>query len=250
MEGGDGGTDDNNTSIGEVGDRTEDHVLESDEDPTKGEQHKTLLDHLMGSAGDESLFISWEPGKINQFYFLTTKEFGQQVEAWLEETMNYFVLKYGIAICQDRFAKGVPEMPSGESKARPNKFVLNYIHTLGIEEDPIVGHGYRDRAPPSMRPAKKRTLVVFGGDKKKSSWNTSLFETTTPGNGSLVPNYPSGTEGKSAASTGTHGEQDDSITRLTDNLSFTKNDFQEAINEENAKREVADNVMMDRLTTM
>jgi len=33
----------------------------------------TLLDMLMRSAGEDSLFISWEPGRINQYYFLTTK---------------------------------------------------------------------------------------------------------------------------------------------------------------------------------
>ena len=50
---------------------------------------------------------------------------------------------------------------------------------------------------------------------------------------------------------GTTGENyDDSITKLTDDLSFMKNDFHNAINETSASREVASNVMMNMLSTI
>lgn len=133
-----------------------DHISvgDSDDDSTQSKKHETFLDYLMFSVSNQYFFISWEPGRMNQFYFRTTKEYGKQVEVWLEETMNYVVLKYRIATCQDRFATGVPKMLRSESKARPDTFVLKYIQTMGIEEEPIVCHGYRDRSPPSVQPEK------------------------------------------------------------------------------------------------
>ena len=77
------------------------------------------MEKLLYSAGKESVFMSRERGRMNQFYFITTKEYGKQAEAWLEDTMNYFLQKYGIATCKDHFSTGSPEMPRSKTKAQP-----------------------------------------------------------------------------------------------------------------------------------
>lgn len=129
------------------------HEGDSD-DESQTPAYETLMGKLLFSADDESNSMYWEPGRINQLYVLTTEKYGTQAEKWLEGTINYYLLKYGIAKCQDRFATGVPEMPRSETKVWPDTLVLNYIVTLGIEEKYIVGQAYRNRAPPITRLAK------------------------------------------------------------------------------------------------
>lgn len=86
------------------------------EDEIQEDEYENLINKLLFSAGDEYIFTSWEPGRTNQYYFPTTKEYGQQAEAWLEDTMNYFLIRYEIEACQERFATGFPEMPRSEPK--------------------------------------------------------------------------------------------------------------------------------------
>ena len=71
-------------------------------------------------------------------------------------------------MCLDKFATGNNEMPRCETKVRPDTFVMEYIKTLGIEEDTAGGKDKRERPPPSQRPTKKRALVMFAGDGKST----------------------------------------------------------------------------------
>jgi len=151
---------------------------ENDEEAKLSEEPETLLDRLLISGGDESIFTSWEPGWINKYYFLRTKEYGNDAEEWLDNTMNYFLKIYGMDICQDRFATGITEIPRSGTKVRPDSFVINYIQTLGIEVDRIVEKGGYNRAPLSNCPSKKQALVIYDGNGDKSAWNTLLFDAT------------------------------------------------------------------------
>ena len=121
-----------------------------------------LMEKLLISADEGLICTSWEPGRINQYYFLTTKEDGKEADKWLDTTMNYFLTKYGINICQDRLSTGIPKMPRSETKVQLNSFVMNYIKTLGIDEEMIGGKGGHNRAPLSTQAAKKRALVIYG----------------------------------------------------------------------------------------
>lgn len=58
---------------------------------------ETSIQMLINSAGEgEYLFISWEPGRRDQFYFLTTKARVRRSEEWLESTMNILLPQYGL----------------------------------------------------------------------------------------------------------------------------------------------------------
>jgi len=49
-------------------------------------------------------------------------------------------------------------MPRGETKFRPDLFVMDYIKTLGITDNKHVGKEGRDMTPPSTCPAKNALL--------------------------------------------------------------------------------------------
>ena len=177
-----------------------------------------------------------------------TKEYGKDAEEWLDNTMNYFLTTYDIDIFQHHFSTGITEMPRSETKVRPDSFVMNYSQTLEFEVDTIVEKGGRNWAPPSNCPAKKRALVIYGSDGDKSTWDTPLFDTTSIIIEGKTPTTVQENGDKTDIDEGTSGDNNnDSITKLMDDLSFLKNNFQQAINEDNAKREVSNNGMVNRL---
>lgn len=55
------------------------------------EEPESLMDKILISAGNGSIFISWEPWRINQYYFLTTKEYGKEAVDWFDVTMRFLV---------------------------------------------------------------------------------------------------------------------------------------------------------------
>ena len=107
---------------------------------------------------------------------MTKNENGERAEALLDTTMNYFLNSYGLELCLKKFVTGREDIPRGDTKVRPDSFVMDYIRTLGIVEDTVGGKDKRDRPPPSQRPTKKRALIMFSGDGK-GAWDTPLFET-------------------------------------------------------------------------
>ena len=90
----------------------------------------------------------------------------------------------------------------------------------------IGGKGVCNRAPPSTRPAKQQALVIYGDDGDKSAWNKPFFEVTLPVEEDTHNNMMHGSGEKSQNDDGTTGENhDDSITKLTDDLSILKKRF-------------------------
>ena len=60
----------------------------------------TLLQMLAISAKDAcSLFISWEPGRMGQLYFLTTADLVDRAKEWLDTIMNTLLNIYGVNKC-------------------------------------------------------------------------------------------------------------------------------------------------------
>ena len=58
---------------------------------------ETLLEMLTISGGDgSSLFTSWEPGRVGQFYFITTSVLEDRAAEWLDTTMNTLLNIYGL----------------------------------------------------------------------------------------------------------------------------------------------------------
>ena len=148
---------------------------------------------------------------------MITKEKVKQVEEWLDATMHYLLHSYDLEMCLEKFATGSKEMPRGETKVCLDAFVMDYIQTLGIAEDTTYGKNKRDR-PPSNCPTSNRALVMFGGDGK-SAWDTPLFEAMS------TPEEANGIRAANVTNT-KHDEEitlgDDTITRLTDDLSLKK----------------------------
>ena len=124
---------------------------------------------------------------------------------------------------------------------------MEYIQTLGIVEGTQGGKDKRDCPPLSHRPTEKRALVVFAGDGK-GAWDIPLFEamlTPEESHGKRVEQSDHATKHNDDTTTG-----EDTITKLTDNLSLLKNDFQASINSANAARNVQNNVLRDELRTI
>ena len=97
---------------------------------------ETLLEMLTISAGDgSSLFTSWEPGRLGQFYFMTTSALEDRAADWLDTTMNTLLNIYGLKKCARVFGSNLDEMPREETKVRPDSFILDYISTLKIDKN-------------------------------------------------------------------------------------------------------------------
>ena len=113
---------------------------------------------LLYSAGEGgSLFSSWEPGRQEQYYFLTIKSRAKRAEEWLDFTVNHVLTKYRAKECLRVFASISGDMPRGETKVRPDSFIMDYIQTLNIGD----GDGLnrvregKERDPLDIHPAKK-----------------------------------------------------------------------------------------------
>merc|ERR1740124_692756 len=102
-----------------AGDSQED--AKSVEEEVEGDNNEKIEDNflhmLRNSAGDwESLSTSWEPGRIDQFYFITTKGRVKRVEEWLYATMNHLLNKYGVQTCVRVLGLKAEEITKEESK--------------------------------------------------------------------------------------------------------------------------------------
>ena len=65
---------------------------------------------------DEGLFISFEKGRKNQMYFLTTKEKKEEAENWIDGLLDHFLAKYGAKTCIRKFQQNQGEEPPRREK--------------------------------------------------------------------------------------------------------------------------------------
>ena len=74
-----------------------DNIIGEENDSPTTATLETILQMLTISAGDgSSLFTSWEPGRVGQFYFMTTSELEDRAAEWLDNTMNTLLNIYGL----------------------------------------------------------------------------------------------------------------------------------------------------------
>jgi len=136
---------------------------------------------LQDSVGaGKSLFTSWEPGRIDQFYFITTKSRVKRAEERLDATMDHLLNKYGVQHCVRVFGSKVKEMPMEESKVRSDSYIMEYIQTLdiGINLHREKEREGKEKSPPVNRPAKKRSLIAYGEEEGDHNvWNIPLVPT-------------------------------------------------------------------------
>ena len=127
------------------------------------------------SAGDgTSLFTSWESGRYDQFYFLTTTALADRAAEWLDLTMNTLLNIYGLQKLVRVFGDIAADIPREETKVCPNSFILDYISRLHIGKHGNRERGGKERVPPDNRVTKWRALVVYG-ESGSDAWNTRLW---------------------------------------------------------------------------
>jgi len=185
---------------------------------------------LQDSVGaGKSLFTSWEPGRIDQFYFITTKSRVKRAEERLDATMDHLLNKYGVQHCVRVFGSKVKEMPMEESKVRSDSYIMEYIQTLdiGINLHREREREGKERSPPKNHPAKKRALIVYGKEEgDHNAWNIPLIPTNNKKNLqelTLTETFDlTKDENETTASTET-------ISQLSQYLFFFRKDFNESI---------------------
>lgn len=217
---------------------------------------ETLLQMLAISAGDgTSLFTSWEPGRLGQYYFLTTKTLADRASEWLDNTMNKLLNEYGLEKCALVLGAPPGEMPREETKVRPDAFIMDYISSLDIEENIHRERGGKERAPPDMRSPKRRALVVYGEDDS-NAWDTPLIDKDksptynprervdlTHDSASKVSVDLTGEETATSAPT-------EAISQLTQDLAFLRKDFNESIKISNDKRNEENTQFLEKIATV
>ena len=78
--------------------------------------------HYFAEQRDEGLFISFEKGRKNQMYFLTTKEKKEEAEKWIDGLLDHFLAKYGAKTCIRKFQQNQGEEPPRREKKNQTKF--------------------------------------------------------------------------------------------------------------------------------
>jgi len=205
-----------------------------------------FLNMLVNSAGvGGSLFTSWEPGRKGKFYFMTTKNMANSAEEWLDSTMTHLLNLYGIYKCVRVFGSKSEQMPRGNTKVRPDSFILDYIHTLQIGKNLDRERGGKERVPPDNRPAKKRALVVYG-DSGSNAWNIPLMDNNSDSSQIIPPkesiDLMKGDNDTTASNY--------TISQLTQDLAFLRKDFNESIHITNKKSDEESASFLDKISTL
>ena len=198
------------------------------------------------SAGDAcSLFTSWEPGRMGQFYFLTTVNLEDRAREWLDKIMNTLVNMYGTNKCVQVFGSNAQEMPREETKVHPDSFIMDYISTLQIEKNSNRERGDKERSPPDNRPVKKRALVVYG-NSNLNAWNTPLMD-------KIDESTTISTPSKRIDLTKHEAETSvslDTISQLSQDLVFLRKEFNDSIQLTNKNRDNENTAFMNKISTV
>jgi len=77
------------------------------------------------TGGNEFIFDTVEPGRVNQCRFLCPRPLKDEAEAWLDRTFNGLLMEFGAEICREML--GGEAHVRKDDKIRPAKQIHAYL---------------------------------------------------------------------------------------------------------------------------
>ena len=136
------------------------------------------------------MFTSWESGRKNHYYFVTTKKLENEAEKFVDEMFDKQLQLFGKKWCLRIYGMRKDDsLPCQGTIIVVSRTIKDYIKTLGIDEEEEL---IKNKAPPQpSRPKQKRAIIEFG-NQKGSAWKTPLFgDTSNNTEATTRNNFPS-----------------------------------------------------------
>ena len=186
----------------------------------------------------EGLFTSYEKGRKNQYYLLTTKDNALEAEDWIDNTLDFFLQKYGTNECQKKYnLDDDSDLPRREKRTKINSSDAAYFKTIPLRFQ--TNSDDSTTQPPESIRSKKRRSSIVEFHPPDNAWKSPppIFHSGNPAE--LKPtNMSSVINNNTSEDTSALTTKDVSAnSTLMNTLSSMRADFKDSIDKANKARE-------------